>query len=119
MTLCVCGSRTIPARHPGVLAVLDWLDPAELRTGDAAGADSIAASWALTHRRPLVIYRALWARYKRAAGKRRSAEMVAALPPGSAVVAFYHGFTKSSGTAFTVDLANEKGLKVIEYVIPE
>jgi len=122
--LIVCGSRTwhnevqlfrnmneISYKHP-VLAV--W-------HGGAHGADSIAAQWAKARGYEVHVFHAYWERFGKSAGFKRSAEMIAAAPAGSVVVAFVKGkLEESRGTAFTVRQARERGLRVwIVYQRPD
>lgn len=122
--LIVCGSRRWSDRR----RLIDTLDrlccrpgslgywPAELWHGGAAGADQMAGEFAAAdpYRLPVRVWPADWARYGRSAGVRRSAEMVAAAPAGSLVVAFVPGrLAESAGTAHTVVLARRRGLRVV------
>ena len=115
--LIVCGSRTwknevqlfrnmneISYKHP-VLAV--W-------HGGAHGADSIAAQWAKARGYEVHVFHAYWRRFSKSAGFKRTAEMIAAAPAGSTVVAFVVGpLEESRGTAFTVSQARKRGLRVV------
>ncbi len=120
--LLVCGSRRW-ADFPRLAEVLDKLIRPVCRPvysavwhGGAGGADSLAARWAaaLPCPLPVRVWPADWHRYGRAAGVRRSAEMLAAAPPGSLLVAFVPGrLADSAGTAHTVRLARRRGLTVV------
>ena len=94
----------ISYKHP-VLAV--W-------HGGAHGADSIAAQWAKARGYEVHVFHACWERFGKSAGFKRTAEMIAAAPAGSVVVAFVKGkLEESRGTAFTVDQAHKRGLRVV------
>jgi len=120
--LIVCGSRRWSDRR----RLIDTLDeicswngsywPAELWHGGAMGADAMAGEFAAADpcRLPVRVWPADWARYGRAAGVRRSAEMIAAAPVGSLLVAFVpHRLADSVGTAHEVRLARKRGLAVV------
>jgi len=118
--LIVCGSRRWRDydRLAEVLAGLVGIPPryAALWHGGAKGADAMAGNWASTRWASLPVRRwpADWEHYGRSAGVRRSAEMVAAAPPGSVLVAFVpHRLADSVGTAHTVRLARRRGLAVV------
>lgn len=118
--LIVCGSRRWSDydRLAEVLAGLAGIPSryAELWHGGAKGADCQASTWASCRWSPLPVRRwpADWARYGRAAGVRRSAEMIAAAPEGSLLVAFVpHRLADSVGTAHGVRLARRRGLAVV------
>jgi hypothetical protein len=59
-------------------------------SGCAAGADRLALAWAVAVGRPSRRFVADWAGLGAAAGPRRSAELVGALPAGSRAVCFVH-----------------------------
>jgi len=118
--LIVCGSRrwTDYDRLAEVLAGIVGIPPryAALWHGGAKGADAMAGNWAQARwsRLPVRRWPADWERYGRAAGVRRSAEMIAAAPPGSLLVAFVpHRLADSVGTAHEVKLARHRGLAVV------
>lgn len=118
--LIVCGSRRW-ADYPRLAQALDNLiwpvrDPiySAIWHGGARGADRLAAHYAAWRGREVRVWPADWRRYGRAAGVRRSAEMIAAAPEGSLLVAFVPGaLADSVGTAHVVRLARRRGLAVV------
>lgn len=118
--LIVCGSRRW-ADYPRLAATLEALiwpvcQPiyAAVWHGGARGADRLAAHFAAWRGRETRVWPADWRRYGRAAGVRRSAEMIAAAPEGSLLVAFVPGrLAESPGTAHAVRLARKRGLQII------
>ena len=77
--------------------------------GEATGADTLAAAWAIWKGMPLLRKPANWKKHKRAAGPIRNAEMLE-VPGVNLVVAFPGG----PGTADMVAKAKEKNVQVIE-----
>lgn len=118
--LIVCGSRRW-ADYPRLAEVLDNLiwpvcQPiySAIWHGGAGGADRLAAHYAAWRGREVRVWPADWRRYGRAAGVRRSAEMIGAAPEGSLLVAFVPGaLAESPGTAHEVRLARKRGLQVV------
>lgn len=119
--LIVCGSRVFN-RYILLATTLDavvWPRGSsrpvypELWHGGSSGADALAHRWSVRRGLPRQVWPADWS-LGRSAGVRRSAEMVAAAPAGSVVVAFVP--TKLAdcvGTSHTVRLALGRGLRVI------
>lgn len=116
-TLCVVGSRWWCDRYR-LADELGWLDRhfgpfGMVVTGDCRGANELGRKWAEARGLFLRVWDADWSRWGRAAGKRRSTEMVSALPPGSLVAAFVpDGLQDSKGTAFEVFKAVDAGFPV-------
>lgn len=115
--VCVTGSRAgVPAK--AVEFVLSVLVPpgGTVWVGNARGVDSVTAAWCARLGVPVRVWPAAWSRWGRSAGVRRSAEMVGALPAGSAVVAFSPGsLAASPGTAHCVGFARARGLVVLGF----
>ena len=112
MYVIVCGSRTFT--DAGLLAAVMDRTVAKLKadklvivTGAAKGADELAERWALARGYTVRRHHPDWKKYGKAAGMRRSAEMVA---ESQALVAFWDG--ESPGTEATVAMATRRGLKV-------
>lgn len=116
MKILVCGGRHYNERKK----IYDTLDAClyaygvdiEIITGGAAGADTLADSWAryrglVTHRYP-----AKWDTQGKRAGILRNFVMLAQNP--SRVIAFPGG----RGTAHMVKIARDKGIKIIEGPAP-
>lgn len=111
------GSRAVASADvvsAGLLSV--WLSRgpfAALWSGGAVGADSLCAAWAAAEGLPVRVWPAEWS-LGRSAGVRRSAEMLAAAPPGSVVACFVPacGLAACAGSAFTVRSALARGLSV-------
>ncbi|MBO9380816.1 DUF2493 domain-containing protein [Sphingomonas histidinilytica] len=81
----------------------------EVIHGGAAGADSLANSWASSNRLPVQIFRADWKRFGNRAGPIRNQRMLDEGKP-DLVVAFPGG----RGTADMVRRAKAAGVRVIE-----
>lgn len=112
----VCGSRRWWSHARVTLALLKVWSPrfAALWHGAARGPDLFADAFARRCEIPVRAWLADWDRYGQAAGVRRSAEMIAAAPPGSVCVAFVLGrLADSRGTAHTVRLALRRGLRCL------
>lgn len=113
MLVIVTGSRQF-SDYPRLRSVLSSLAPTEVWTGDAAGADSLARVWARLQPVPVRVWRARWAVLGPRAGVVRSAEMLAAAPADSLVVAFPVGALETCrGTAACVRAARRRGLRVM------
>lgn len=111
MKVLVCGGR----KFSNIAQVDDVLDGihqdariSHLIEGGAEGADTIARTWALDRGVQPVTCKANWPKFGNGAGPRRNALMLALGP--DLVVAFPGG----SGTASTVRMARESGIRVIE-----
>lgn len=116
MKVLVCGGRDFNngARLRECLNALhDNLGPITLLVhGAAAGADSMAGTWA-THRGvPVKAYPADWKKHGRSAGPIRNQQMLDAEKPDM-VIAFPGG----RGTAHMVRIAKEQGFRVIQPVV--
>ena len=107
MRTIVCGSRDAPLFAVAVaLARCGWT-PSVVLSGGARGADAHGEAWAKGAGIPVERYPADWDRHGKVAGFMRNAEMVTR---AEAVVAVWDG--SSHGTADTVRLATEAGLRV-------
>jgi len=112
MTVLVTGSRHYD-NYPALRDALGALAPAAVWTGDARGADSLARCWARLTRTPLQEFKADWNGLGHVAGVIRSRKMVSLAPLGSVLLAFPVGpLDACRGTAATVRLARDAGLKV-------
>jgi hypothetical protein len=130
VTALVCGSRTWglagreatdPERDEALRQcqyeerVLDAIlatDPGlELVTGDATGADSLAAIWARDQGVPCTVYRADWKRYGRAAGPMRNRDMLRVDP--QVVLAF--SAMDGRGTGDMLRQAQRAGVATVLY----
>jgi hypothetical protein len=91
-------------------SVMSEYNPAEIISGGARGADSMAAAWAKENQIPLKEIRPDYAQYGRAAPIRRNDLIVDA---ADLVVAFWDG--KSRGTKHVIDYTEKTGkyLKII------
>ncbi|WP_429016050.1 DUF2493 domain-containing protein [Comamonas sp. 4034] len=111
--LCVCGGRDYQDRER-VFSTLDRVHskrPVTLLVhGDASGADSLAAAWAIVQGVQIRAFPAAWNKHGRRAGPIRNSEMVACGIDG--LVAFPGG----NGTADMVRQAYAAGVAVMEVV---
>jgi hypothetical protein len=82
--------------------------------GGARGADSIAGDVAKELGFSVVVFKADWKRFGKAAGVLRNVEMLNDGKPDG-VIAFHHDIRKSKGTAHMVKIAKEKGIEVEIY----
>lgn len=92
--------------------VLDRLQPTELVSGDADGADSFTGEWITVRERidvPYEIYEAEWAEYDKSAGPIRNNKMLSENMDGL-VVAFPGG----GGTSNCKKRAKELNIPVLE-----
>lgn len=108
MKLAVVGSRSF-SDFQILSGFLDKIAPrvSAIVTGDAKGADRLAARWARERGIPTIVFRADWARHGRAAGPIRNQEIVDA---ADAMVAFWDG--TSRGTKDAIQRARKKGIPV-------
>ena len=88
------------------LAECGWV-PTVVLSGAARGADTHGELWAQSKGIPVEHYPAEWGKHGKAAGFIRNAEMVS---KAEAVVAIWDGVSR--GTAHSIKLATEAGLKV-------
>jgi len=116
--LIVCGSRKWIGNEARWI-LTNELDSqwkrgmSEIWEGGAFGADLMGYDWAKKRGITVRVWPADWQRFGKSAGFKRSAEMTAAAPEGSIVVAFVKGLlAESRGTLFTVNQAHKKGLRV-------
>lgn len=112
--LVVIGSRSFSDRGQ-LFRFLGGLGSfSELWSGGAPGADRLGELWARSVGLPFRCFPALWKRWGRSAGFRRSAELVSECPEGSLVVCFVDRPLESCrGSLFTVLLARRRGLGVV------
>lgn len=111
MKVLVTGGRNF-ADDNKLFAFLDGIHAVSPIThlihGGAYGADGLANCWAVSRSIPVTVYPADWAKFGRAAGPRRNAEMIASKP--DLVVATIGG----NGTANCVRQAREAGIKIVD-----
>ena len=87
------------------------IEPVELVSGHAKGADLLAERFAKENDLPIHIIKPDWKTYGRAAGPIRNRQMLDyAMEEMSLVVAFWDG--KSKGTKNTIDTAKSLGIPV-------
>ena len=84
---------------------------AEIVSGGAPGADTLAVRYATEANMPFKVFPADWKKYGRSAGPRRNRQMA---EYGDAAIVFWDG--KSRGTRYTIDCAKRMGVKTIIYV---
>lgn len=107
----VCGGRHYSdyAEVDGVLNAVDAVESIDLvLQGGAAGADNVAALWAVMRGVHVATVEALWSLHGPAAGPMRNAKMLLLRP--DVVVAFPGG----RGTADMVRKARAAGVRVVE-----
>lgn len=116
MKILVCGGRDFNdgARLRECLDALHTLDDGItcLVHGGAAGADSLADTWAKHKGVTVKAYPADWKSHGRSAGPRRNEQMLREDRPDM-VVAFPGG----RGTAHMIRIAKEAGVKVVQPVV--
>ncbi len=108
MKLLVCGGRTYFDAER-IDLVLDILGPSLVIHGDARGADSLAANWAVKRGVPHKAYPADWQRHGNSAGPKRNRLMLVDGRP-DLVVAFPGG----TGTSDMIGAAMQRGVPVVE-----
>lgn len=107
MRTVVCGSRTAPLGAVfTAMEACGWV-PSVVLSGGARGADNYGELWASSKSIPVERYPAEWDKHGKAAGFIRNAEMVS---KSEAVVAVWDGLSR--GTAHSIKLATEAGLRV-------
>jgi len=114
MKVLCCGSRTWTNLPKIISAFEDLLKEGPIERilqGGAVGADHWCALEAARRGIKVFEYPAEWEKYGRAAGYIRNEEMIKENP--DVVLAFQ--VDNSKGTQHTIDLAREKGIKVIVY----
>jgi hypothetical protein len=113
MKWIIAGSRSLSSRetvyHECNRHII--LDATEVVSGTARGADRIGEQWAEENNIPVRRFPADWNEYGKAAGMIRNAQMA---EYADGLIAFWNG--QSRGTKNMIDIATDKGLKVI--VIP-
>lgn len=110
MRVIIAGCREIDDCAAVAAAIEDCrVDITTVLSGGCRGVDKLGEQWAAAHGVPVEIYPAQWKIYGRAAGMRRSAEMVAR---ADALIAITSRRFKGRGTAATVEMAIKKGLQV-------
>ena len=117
MVLAVSGSRTFDDWDEFSKIMRRWIKrynggkfPAELVTGGAKGADSLAMRWANENKIKLTVIRPDWNTYGKAAGILRNGDIVEAC---THLVAFHKGICK--GTRDAVEKAHRKGKLVYSF----
>lgn len=105
MKVAVIGSRSITA-YP--LEEVIPADTAEIISGGARGADTLARDYALQHDIPFTEIRPDYARYSKGAPLRRNMEIIAL---ADMVIALWDG--KSTGTAQVIAQCRKQGKPII------
>lgn len=108
MKILVCGGRDYDNKQK-VFDMLNFLHPAEVITGGATGADSLADQWAMENTKIRHIFPADWAKHGKSAGPIRNALMLQEGQP-DLVIAFPGG----KGTENLVKGARILGIEVNE-----
>lgn len=117
MRVLVCGSRDYTNR----LLITERLCALQdngydvLIEGEARGADLIAKRAGEALGMQILPFPANWDKYGKRAGYIRNQQMLDEGCP-DLVVAFYAGPVKSKGTRMMVNLANDAGVPVVEYM---
>jgi len=116
MRVAVVGSRILPrgdARCDSFLTcIMSYLNPSEIVSGGAKGADRLGELWAEERGIPIQQYLPDWDGMGKAAGFRRNVQIV---DHADCVVAIWDGH--SSGTKHTIDLtiASKKPLYLYKF----
>ena len=116
-TVLVCGERTFSDRGVIDQTLRDLAAQTvdlHVIAGKARGADRLVAECASAQQIPVTEYPADWARYGRAAGSIRNAQMLREGHPRE-VFAFFLDRSRSRGTTNMVSLALKQGLVVHVY----
>jgi hypothetical protein len=103
MKLAVVGSRTWNDMR-SIFRVLDELNPSEIVTGGAEGADRIAEEWSTVFFVPVKVFRPDWKKYGKKAGALRNQQIVDYCDK---LVAFWDG--ESKGTKISIAIAKKAG----------
>ena len=112
--LLICGGRDFNDWPSFKKSMAQYeTEPAFIIHGGARGADSLAKSWALLFAHGHREFPAQWNKLGKAAGFRRNEEMLSFGKP-DLVIAFPGG----NGTAYTVKLAQDRGVTVRDVVVP-
>lgn len=111
LRVAVIGSRSITdADLSGYIP----RDATMLISGGASGVDTLAETYAKTHRLPIRILRPNYALYGKRAPLLRNQQIVEC---ADLVIAVWDGV--SSGTAYTIDYAHERGVPVQIFIPPK
>jgi hypothetical protein len=118
MRLLICGSRGFTS-YPLLLKVIreNKLEPDEIISGNARGADTLGELYAEQNKIPVKIFPAEWkdhyGKFDRGAGFKRNLKMIEYIKrfPDSVVLAFWDG--NSTGTKHSIDCAKSQGVRVI------
>lgn len=111
MKLIVAGSRTFTNYH-FLKTKLRKLNPSEIVSGTARGADQLGEQFAKEHQLPIKRFPADWENQGRTAGFMRNIKMALY---ADALAAFWDGHSR--GTKHMIETAREQGLKV--YIFKE
>ena len=114
LRMLICGDRDWTDKDTIKKVMMNFPLGTIVIHGGARGADSLAGIVAKELGLHVVVYKADWARFGKAAGPIRNAEMLEDGKPDG-VIAFHHDIRKSKGTAHMVKIAKKKGLEVEIY----
>jgi hypothetical protein len=114
MRTIIAGSRTIVDKEAVFIAIAraPWT-PTSVISGGAAGVDTLGEKWAHEHAVKVVRLEADWNRFGKRAGYLRNIEMAAL---AEALILIWDG--KSKGSGHMKQIAESRGLKVFEVIIP-
>ena len=114
MLTIIAGSRTIesPEQVFSAIAMAPW-KPTAVISGGAAGVDSLGEAWGRQNQIRVVRMAADWDRFGKRAGYLRNVEMAAV---AEALILIWDG--KSKGSGHMKRIAEARGLKIFEVVIP-
>lgn len=110
MRIIIAGSRGV-SREQVVDAIerCPWIGFAStIISGTAKGADSFGEEWAQANGVKIEYFAANWAKYKRAAGPKRNADMA---DHSQGLIAVWDG--KSRGTKNMIEEASKRGLRIL------
>lgn len=117
--IIIAGSRQFNDYHKMLteldnlgIHLINSIDPIEIVSGHASGADTLGERFAKTYHYPLKIFPAEWDKYGKAAGPIRNEQMAkyAAEADRGMLIAFPIG--ESKGTRNMIKLARQYGLEV-------
>jgi len=110
LRVLICGDRNYTNKAAIDKFINSLPRDAVIIEGEAAGADTLAATSAKQHGHTVIPFPAKWAKYGRAAGPIRNKQMLDVGKP-DVVVAFHDNIDSSKGTSNMLKQASKQGIK--------